>query len=202
MSASAQRFEEAWQKALVSYLLGVTRQVAVSLQDITFAAEDPARRAAVRLLKTELPCQDGSALHVFVAAGLSDQPLPPIGGERHVFLGVYDRSDASLAELVAGCLHFDLFVTRLGYGHTLPLPDRSELRLAGYESSLILNGTMYGFLPEDSLVIGRLQVEFFSVHPISAGDLDKKKREGVEALLEGWAERRRDFFAIESYRDQ
>jgi hypothetical protein len=193
----AAEFETLWQKAFVAYLLDTLGHVGpIRLSDFSFGSAEPERRAIVRAGLLDIPCSDGSSLSLSVAIGLVNRPFPALPGARHLFTGVYDISDAALAELVAACLHYDLFVARLGEGHTLPLPPRSKLRSAGYEATLILRGRFYSFFQDDTPIIAGLQAEMFSVLPIDRLALEMVRERGVDVLLRHWAADQRDFFHV------
>jgi hypothetical protein len=193
----AVEFETLWQKAFVAYLLkALGHPGPIRLSDFSFGAPEVERSATVRAGLLDIPCSDGSSLHLSVAIGLVSRALPALTGSRHLFTGVYEVSDAALAELVAACLHYDLFVDRLGEGHTLPLPQRSRLRSAGYEAALILRGSFYSFFQDDAPIIAGLQTEILSVLPIDRVALETVRERGTDVLLNHWAADQYDFFQV------
>ena len=188
--------EEDYRKQLTAhYLKALGYTGNTELLDFAFAQGDPHRAAVVKVARMRLPCEDGGDL--WFAGSLGHSNASYVAGDHaHQFVGVFDAEDLALCEMVASTYHFDAFVEKLNYGHTFPLGKASTLRPKGYSAVMILDGSVYRHFEDDHALIAGIPTRLFSVVPVTSAELEVKKSQGLDALLDLWSASSRDLLHV------
>jgi hypothetical protein len=182
--------------ALYARKVGGPRQV--EFFDYAFASGDPRRAASVRVARMPVGNPDRPFAWFFGSLTTSRARITDASGHSHQFIGTYLTPHLALGELIAATMHYDRFVEPLGFGHTFPLNTKSPLR-AAYSSGLVLKPGKFAHESSGAheFVLDAEPIALLTVVPIRSEELELKKSQGLEALLDTWETSSRDLFAVD-----
>lgn len=166
----------------------------VKLLDCSFRVPGTTASTVVRVASWCV-LRDGAG-GVWFHGSLSELALGLVDGHMHQFVGLYASSGAAMSEFIATAAHYDRYLGRLGFGHTVPLGSGSPLQSVGRSAFLLLDGGTYeSFVPARD-VVGGVETQVFAVIPISDAEWDVKKERGLSCLLDDWEAAGRDLFEV------
>lgn len=178
---------ESYRQGLILYYRGALKYDGdTEVLSYSFALRERDRGAVVSGARMGLPCTDGSEMWFLGSVGHAAGSAYEVGKDHeHQFVGIFDSVDDVLLEMVCSAYHYHHFVAPLGYGHTFPITAR-RLVVRGFAGMIVLDADLYQHFDEGEVLIAGIRTVLHSVVPITAAELELKRRDGVDALLEQW----------------